>query len=308
MDAQGVKDALNARAEEFVTDLFPAGRKNGNNWQVGSLGGDPGQSLRIGISGAKVGVFCDFAGNDRGSNLVELYAQAKQVSFKEALHACADWLRVELGSPRAQPNHPRVTKPVVTHRAAQRPCDIYTPTDEECEEARRMSETLANDAELCARIAKSRGWNPATLRQLAIDRYLGWNDGKLAFIYDCGVKLRWRNEQGERVIRWAFGRPWIWRSVWLPEARTVYLCEGETDCISLLDAGIENEKGTLAVALPSASTFGAEWARLFDGKDVILAFDSDDAGRKATDKVSRLLGGHVQSLNQINWGGLQHAS
>ena len=46
------------------------------------------------IEGSKIGVFCDFATSESGDNCVELYAQAKQVTFKEALHACADWLGV----------------------------------------------------------------------------------------------------------------------------------------------------------------------------------------------------------------------
>jgi hypothetical protein len=48
---------------------------------------------------------------------------------------------------------------------------------------------------------------------------------------------------------------------------------GETDTISLIDAGIEADGHSLAVGLPSASTFNQEWAQLFKGKDVVLALD-----------------------------------
>jgi hypothetical protein len=150
------------------------------------------------------------------------------------------------------------------------PGDIHQPTDDERRQVCRMIDRLATDDDLCQRLAKSRGWEKETIKQLALEGYLGWHDSKLAFIYDAGVKLRWR-EKGERIIRWAFGKPWLWRGAYLGIAETVYLCEGETDVISLIDGGIEKEPKTLALAIPSATTFQPDWAQLFAGKDVILA-------------------------------------
>jgi len=305
MTALEVKTALGARGEEFARWLFPAGKKIGQEWHVGALSGEAGKSLSICIGGAKAGVFADFATGDSGDNLVELYSQSKRVAFKDALHACADWLGQPLTRRASAPQ-----QPVHVNRSSSvsaEPGDIYSPSDDECREAIRMLEALSSDNALCERIARTRNWKPETIRQLALEGYLGWHEEKLAFVYDTGVKRRWR-ENGERIIRWLFGKPWIWRGAWLHAATTVYICEGETDCITLIDAGIETDPSTLAVAIPSASTFSADWAQLFAGKDVILAFDSDDAGRTATEKVSRLLCPHVRKLSQINWGGLKYAS
>ncbi|MEO5717424.1 MAG: hypothetical protein ABIR29_02505 [Chthoniobacterales bacterium] len=94
MTANDIKEALGNRAEDFTKWLLPAGRLNGAEWQIGSINGEPGKSLSIRVDGAKVGVFKDFATDDGGDNLVELYAQAKGVPFKEALRACANWLGV----------------------------------------------------------------------------------------------------------------------------------------------------------------------------------------------------------------------
>ena len=171
----------------------------------------------------------------------------------------------------------------------------------------RMVETLVSDLDLCERIARARGWKAETVRQLGLETYLGWHDGKLAFIYDTGVKLRWR-EKGERIIRWAFGKPWLWRGAWLAQAHTAYLTEGETDAISLIDAGIENDRGTVAIATPSASTFSESWAALFKDKNVILAFDGDKAGEAATTRVSHVLRSSARSLKKLNWEGLRYAS
>ena len=147
---------------------------------------------------------------------------------------------------------------------------------------------------------------PETIRNLTFEPSLGWHEQKLAFIYETGVKLRWR-QQGERIIKWVFGKPWLWRGSFIDMFTTIYLCEGETDAISLIDAGLESDGRTLALALPSASTFDERWAILFARKEVILSFDADKAGQEATRRVSRLLQDRVRNLKQLNWGGLQHA-
>jgi twinkle protein len=299
MNAEEVKASLAESAEHFARWLFPAGRKNGSNWQVGSLAGETGKSLAICVAGSKVGVFKDFATDESGDNLVELFAQARQVEFKDALRACADWLGVPL-SAHADLSAP---PPILS-----RPTPLPTPmTDSDCERALAMAATLRNDLALCERIARSRNWRQETIVDLAHEPSLGWDAGKLAFLYESGVKLRWR-ENGERIILWAFGRPWLWRGGFLWGRSTIYICEGETDAISLIDAGIESDETTLVVAIPSATTFNEEWAGLFKGKNVILALDGDKAGIDATAKIAGLLRPVVSSLGQVNWGGIEHAS
>jgi len=308
MEAQTAKALLNDRAEDFVRWLFPNGKKDGREWKVGSLRGEEGNSLSICIEGTKVGVFCDFATGDKGDNLVELLAQARGTEFKDALHECAEWLGPSVATPsiRSAPV-PRCEPP----RRGCRPIDIYEPSDKDIRDVQRMVETLVSDSSLCERIARVRGWKPETVRQLGLETYLGWHggwpDGKMAFIYDTGVKLRWR-EKGERVIRWAFGKPWLWRGAWLKQAETVYICEGEPDCISLIDGGIENDRGTVAIATPSATTFDDTWAALFKDKHVILTFDNDKAGEDATTRVSNILRSSARSLKKLNWEGLRYAS
>lgn len=129
------------------------------------------------------------------------------------------------------------------------PIEIYAPSHAERVAAMRMAEALVNDAALCERIARRRNWNAETLRELAMECYLGWDAPKLAFIYATGVKVRWRQD-GERVIRWAFGRPWIWRGARLHNAQTVYRCESETEAISLIDGGFENDPACAVAAIP----------------------------------------------------------
>jgi hypothetical protein len=185
--------------------------------------------------------------------------QARNVDFKTALHEAADWLGVCLTPlTRQHTNQP----PAITAQCA----DDFLSRGE-CLQAIEMAIALRKNVNLCGRIAKARGWKPETIRDLTIGPHLGWHEGKLAFIYETGVKLRWR-QHGERIIRWAFGKSWLWRGSYIDTATTVYLCEGETDAISLIDAGLESDGQTIAVALPSANTFNEQWATLFAGREV----------------------------------------
>lgn len=252
MNAAEIKAALNNRAEDFVRFLFPAGKLNGGEWQVGSLNGESGRSLSIRVSGAKIGVFKDFATDEGGDNLVELFGQAKRIEFKNALRECAAWLSVPLdfSNGASLPSS-------IPHRVQSN--GLPSPmSDSDCERALAMAATLRDDLSLCERIARARNWRAETIVDLAHEPSLGWDSEKLAFLYESGVKLRSRKD-GERIIRWAFGKPWIWRGGFLWGRSTVYITEGETDCISLIDAGLEEDALTLAVAVPSATTFAEEW-------------------------------------------------
>ena len=68
----------------------------------------------------------------------------------------------------------------------------------------------------------------------------------------------------------------------------IILCEGYMDVIALHSAGVENAVATLGTALTS------EQARMLTKytKKVILLYDSDDAGQKATDRA-------IQILNEV---------
>ena len=68
----------------------------------------------------------------------------------------------------------------------------------------------------------------------------------------------------------------------------IILCEGYMDVIALHAAGVENAVATLGTALTS------EQARMLTKytKKVILLYDSDDAGQKATDRA-------IQILNEV---------
>ena len=90
-----------------------------------------------------------------------------------------------------------------------------------------------------------------------------------------------------------------WRTDWVnPGTRTVYVAEGESDCLALVAAGIEEDETAACVASPGTS-FSREWAPLFRGKRVVLCFDTDHPGRVATATVAAILKGHASET--LTW-------
>lgn len=69
-----------------------------------------------------------------------------------------------------------------------------------------------------------------------------------------------------------------------PHSTEVWLAEGEFDTIALIEAGAP------ACGVLGANSFYSPWVHLFSGARIVLAFDPDDAGRQAADKIAGLFG------------------
>jgi hypothetical protein len=193
-----------------------------------------------------------------------------------------------------------------THTIGARPIPKSAPdpaparlTDEQLALQATAVRALAADP---VKVAERRGWMPETVRGLALDSHLGIHEKKLAFIFPHGVKLRWQ-EDGARRIAWAFGgNRELWRQDRLDgnKVRTVYVTEGETDAISLLDAGAEDKGESAVVAIPGASCWRPEWNPLFAGRDVVVVTDADGAGEKAAQRILTELGDLAARVSRLN--------
>lgn len=97
------------------------------------------------------------------------------------------------------------------------------------------------------------------------------------------------------------------------DRQTVIITEGESDCLAMVEAvewlretyGLDPETGRpyetaagslesmlpAVVAVPGVSGFRKGWASLFSGKNVIVAMDGDEAGRKAAAVLVEALAG-----------------
>jgi hypothetical protein len=91
------------QAESLARALFPAGRQQGHHWCVGSIAGEPGQSLRIDLAGRHQGRWHEFA-DGSGGDLLDLVAA---VRFGGDLRRALAWARAWLGQPIHQPEGPQ---------------------------------------------------------------------------------------------------------------------------------------------------------------------------------------------------------
>jgi hypothetical protein len=125
----------------------------------------------------------------------------------------------------------------------------------------------------------------------------------LCYRYPQGLKWRNPDAGAQPRFQWICGKALApWRMEWVkPDTRTVYLTEGESDCMALIAAGVEADGTAVCVASPGTS-FSREWAKLFKGKRVILCFDRDYPGRKATATVAACLKGHADEI--LTWKGI----
>ncbi len=235
--------------------------------------------------------------------------------FKEAVSHVAGVLGVYLPEPGG--NTPRAAKRVVSamQRQERRLAVPFTLTDAERDEIHRarlaFSDAFHGGDEIVDRIADSLGLERETLRHASWGSCglgIASPDGKrpywLCYAYATGLK--WRNPDPESKPRfqWIVGKATApWRMEWVkPETETIYLTEGESDALAIIEAGIEDDGTAVAVASPGTS-FPREWAPMFTGKRVVICFDRDEAGQAATKNVAVLLKEHAREVQQ--WRGIQ---
>src|SRR3990167_871874 len=76
----------------------------------------------------------------------------------------------------------------------------------------------------------------------------------------------------------------IFNSEILKNNSTIYLTEGEIDCIRLNQEGLPAVSGT-----NGAKTFKEDWAKFFEGKEVIICYDTDEKGIDGVNTVVEVL-------------------
>jgi hypothetical protein len=231
-------------------------------------------------------------------------------SFVEAVQDAA----AVLGYLLPQSTAGRATRPAAPpQRPAKQPepPHILSDADKEKIRAARLAFSDAFHAgdEIIDRIAASLGLPRETLRHaswgesgLGLCCPVNSREPWLCYCYQLGLK--WRNPHPASTprFRWICGKALApWRMEWVkPETRTVYLTEGESDCLALIAAGLEADGTAACVASPGTS-FSREWVPLFTGKKVVLCFDMDPPGQAAAARIAAMLTGTAAEI--LTWKG-----
>jgi len=301
---------------DFLRELFgeevkPAGP---DKWRVGRRG-----SLAITIREGMLVFYSHEEG--QGGDAVALWQRERGGGVGEAIKAAAAWAGMSDDGAAKSRSWSKRAAAIPRERRTQRydprleaeampvaPVQAKTGedprmTDAEFAEAHQAASLLAGDRELCGAIAEHRGWKEETVFRLALEGSLGWSVGwpgmhttALVFVYYGGIKHRWVRD-GKRMIRWYCGGPrTFWREAEFFDQKEIFITEGETDAITMINAGIEESRQTLVVALPNAGAVPWNLVEFVRGREVTLSLDNDDAGRAARDKMIALIQPVVSQL------------
>jgi twinkle protein len=264
MNASDVAQTLAARAQAVCEYLLPGGKKQGSEWKAGSVGGEAGNSLSVRLTGPKAGVWADFQSGEKG-DLLDLWVACRGMSVAEAVNDAKSWLGVRDVLPAPEPKtYKRPAKP-----ACQAPKS-------------RVREWLT-----------SRGIEERTIAAFKVAEQM--RDGKTYAVFPYLrdgelVNVKYRNPDEKKDMRQEGGaEPCLfgWHLI-EPKARSVAICEGEIDAMTLWQAGIP----ALSVNAGAGNHqwIESDWQRLERFSDILVAFDSDEPGQKGAAEVMRRLG------------------
>src|SRR5689334_2473135 len=90
--AKVVAAALAQNTERVVEMLLPNARIVCGMMRVGSVEGEPGQSLAITLKGPRAGRWVDYENDDEHGDLLDLWAASRRMSMAEAIADAAAWL------------------------------------------------------------------------------------------------------------------------------------------------------------------------------------------------------------------------
>lgn len=264
MNAAELAKRLDDAAEAVAAYLLPQGKRAGGEWKAGSVSGEEGKSLSVRITGAKRGVWKDFASGESG-DMLDLWAACKALTMAEAIADAKGYLGIRDDLPKQpekawkRPEKPRCQKP---------------------------------KAKVAAWL-EGRGINPGTVQAFQIGEQL--RDGKayavFPYIRDGElVNAKYRNVEEKRDMRQEGGaEPCLfgWHLI-DPRARAVVITEGEIDAMTLHQAGVP----ALSVNAGAGNHQWIEndWDRLERFSDIVVCFDNDEPGRKGAREVVQRLG------------------
>ena len=271
MNVSDISARLNDSLLAALRYLLPAGVIQGSEYCVGGTGGEKGQSLRVHLSGAKAGVWSDFASGESGGDLLDLWSAVKGISLAAAIDEARDWLGVE---------RPKFVAPTKEYKAPLKP------------EGRRKVEATPVERYL----SEERGITADTAKAFRIaadgDRIL------FPFIDPQGetrmIKFRDINDKKKQGPTSAGQMPTLfgWQVV-DANAREVWIVEGEFDAMAAYQMGVS------ALSVPFGGGKGAkqqwienEYDNLDRFETIVLAMDMDDEGELAAREIAERLGFH----------------
>lgn len=273
---------LAQRAEFVLHHLFPQGRRVGNEFVVGGLDGDAGDSLKICVTGDKTGVGADFATGDTFGDLLDVWCAVRSIPLTAAMEEAANFLGLSADG--------RNSRPKKTWRLPDRPKEIRA----------------LNPDGAVATYLRSRGLTEVTLKAFRIAEQPGRlrfptladNAGTIVFPYlrdgkliNCKYLALARPGGKKQTLQEGGCEPCLfgWQAI-SETAREVVICEGEIDAMTFYQFGIP------ALSVPMGGGGGAkqdwiesDYDRLQRFDTIYVCMDMDGPGREGALEITRRL-------------------
>lgn len=278
IDFKRVADAALSAAAQLVAEWYPQGRFNGHEMRAGDVQGGAGDSFSVNI---KTGMWADFAGTEKGGDLISLYAARFGVSNLEAAKAIAQRLGLSIDHDSV----PLQSAPVVPAANQNKQSSPWVP----------IVPVPANAGPYPA--AHSRRGKPEMYWEYrnrvgellgVVYRFKTSDGGK--DVLPCVYARNSENGRQEwHWMQWAAPRP-LYGLDQFGDGQWALLVEGEK-CVGAFNS--------LGLNINCASWTGggkayskADWESLIPlvpSKKIVIWPDNDEAGRKAADGIAKML-------------------
>lgn len=287
MNAREIEEILKGRVEHVVKHLFPNCKINGNEAEIGSLDGEPGKSLKIHLSGQKIGWWGEFSGNESGRQLISLWHQARRnENFSKTLQEASKWAGV------AKPSNGTFyarQKPIAKHYDASKQVSKLENYDkvhkylilerkltQKSIEAYKVEEAISKDSIFFPYYAVDQ-------KTLLMGKFIPLNRHKE------GGGNPWTTAQAYKCL---FGK-----HVVPADGGDLYITEGEIDALSMFEMGYPAVSVPYGAKeeKPDGTSPNDEWIQNdFDWLDcftrIFLCFDNDEPGQRAAVDIAKRLG------------------
>ncbi len=264
--ASDVAKRLSERAEETCEYLLPGGKKKGTEWCAGSVGGEAGESLKVSLRGSSAGLWKDFASDEKGGDLLDLWAAVRGLGMGEAFTEACEYLGIEIPS---FSGHREVRRTVQTPKEAQR----LTPGDPVMEwlETHRA---IPPETIQAYRVGAVKG-------ALALPAFTP--DGK-SIQY-----IKYRSIREKKFWSETGGKPCLFGWQAIPKGdRSVLISEGELDAMAWHAYGVPALSPTNGAG--NIEWIGTEFDALARFDVIYLSMDGDQAGQAAIPEIVERLG------------------
>lgn len=308
MDAANLKQRLAAEALNIARELLPNGKLKGHEWCVGGLDGREGDSLKVVVTGAKAGTWCEFGALDWGDigkgDLLDLWAAVKRIPIGEAMQEVRDRYGIQKPITKQatkKKEFKRPEKPKAKQFAGSE-AETYLKTERGIYPSTCRAWKLATADEYRG-VDKKSGRSYAIPGPWILFPYLRPDDqGKLELI-----NLKWlhrdRDKDGKKNTKQAVEAEYcLWGWHMRPKGcRRAIIIEGEPDALTVWQClwELQRNQDYAIFSVPAGAGTGHkhdwienDWERLEEFEEFILDFDEDHDGEAATADVAHRLGLH----------------